>query len=43
MDDLDQFGCGFWLLWAVSLLLSIAVVGVIIWAVIELVTWVTAQ
>ena len=43
MDDLDKFGCGFWLVWALSLLLSAAFIGVIIWAVIELVTWVTAQ
>lgn len=43
MNDNDPWGCGFLLLATLSLLLSIAFVGVIVWAVIELVTWVTAQ
>lgn len=34
---------GFWVLTALGLLLSAAWVGVLVWAIIELVTWVTAQ
>jgi len=38
MDDL-----GFWIFTLLGLLLSAAWVGVLVWAIIELVTWVTAQ
>lgn len=34
---------GFWVFTCLGLLLSAAWVGVLVWAIIELVTWVTAQ
>lgn len=34
---------GFWVLTCLGLLLSAAWVGVLVWAIVELVTWVTAQ
>lgn len=40
MSDYDDlFGCGFWLIMALSLVFA----GVTVWAVIELVTWVTSK
>lgn len=43
MTDPDSLDWAVWLVFALSLVVSLAVIGVVLWAVVELVSWVTAQ
>lgn len=42
-NDRNGFGAAFVVVWLISALLSLAVTGVIIWGIIELVQWLTSK